>query len=393
MKKITQAIILAGGLGRRLMPLTATVPKPMIEIHGKPFLEYILIQLKKNDIKEVVILTGYLHENIENYFKDGSAFNLSITYSKSLVEDDTGTRIRKAKHLVHENFLLLYADNYWPLQLKDLSKIYFKNKTLGLMTVYANKDAYTKNNIVVNDRGYVEVYDKEGKHPGLNSVDIGFFILNKKVVDLLPIKNCSFEKLVIPELIKTKQLFGFLTNHKYYGLSNLNRIPSILEFFKEKKIVFLDRDGVINKKAPKAEYITKWKDFIFLPNVKKALKLLNKKGYTIFIVTNQPGISRNMLTPKKLELIHKNFLKKTEKIGINIQEIFVCTHGWNDGCFCRKPNPGMFFQAAQKYHFDLYKSYCIGDDERDIIAGLQAGCKTFLINKKNDLYTIVYKYL
>lgn len=391
--RIRQAVILAGGKGIRLRPLTVTTPKPMVRINNKPFLEYIIELLKNNGIKEIVLLTGYLHEQIEQYFGDGKQFGVSISYSYSPVDDDTGTRVRKAKDLIQKEFLLLYSDNYWPLQLDDLYSFYKKNKTQGLVTVYANQDSYTKNNIHVTPKGMITVYAQGKKEKNLNGVDIGFFILRKKIIDLIPEKNCSFEKTVLPKLIRKKQLAGFLTYHKYYGLSNLKRIPLIQDFFIEKKVVFLDRDGVINKKPPKAYYVTDWKDFTFLPHVKDALKLLIKKGYTIFIVTNQPGIARKMLSEKQLQTIHANLLKKLKKIGVEIKEIFVCRHGWEDGCFCRKPNPGMFFQAAQKYNIDLYKSHCIGDDERDIIAGQRAGCKTFLVDAKIDLYTIVKKYL
>lgn len=393
MKTITQAVILAGGKGTRLKPLTLTTPKPMIRIHKKPFLEYIIGLLRDNGIKEVLLLTGYLHEQIEQYFGNGEKFGLSISYSHNSVNDNTGTRIRKAKDLIKKEFLLLYADNYWPLQLDDLYAFYKKKKRQGLVTLYANQDNYTKNNTYVTQDGIVKQYDKRNKGKNLNGVDIGFFILQKRVLDLLPEENCSFEKIVLTKLIEKKQLAGFLTYHKYYGLSNPERISTIEDFFAQKKVVFLDRDGVINKKAPQSEYITDWKDFVFLPHVKDALKLLRKKGYTIFIVTNQPGIARNMLSQKQLDIIHMDLLQETREIGGEIKEIFVCRHGWDEGCFCRKPNPGMFFQAARKYNFNLYESYCIGDDERDIIAGQKAGCKTFLVDKKTDLYTIVNKYL
>ena len=391
-EKIRQAVILAGGKGMRLRPLTLTTPKPMVMIHEKPFLAHIIELLRKNGIKNVLILTGYLHEQIEQYFEDGRKFGLSISYSHSSVSDDTGTRIRKARELIEEEFILLYADNYWPLQLRQIYAHYKKMGTQGLVTIYTNEDHYSKNNILVNEKGLVEIYNKKGGK-NLNGVDIGFFILNKKIIDLLPNRNCSFEGIVIPKLIKQRQLAGFLTHHKYYGLSNFERIPAIEDFITEKKVVFLDRDGVINQKPKKAHYITHWKDFKFLPRVKDALKLLKKKGYTIFIVTNQSGIARNMLREKQLDSIHANLLKEIKRIGVEIREIYVCVHGWDEGCFCRKPNPGMFFQAASKYNIDLYKSYCIGDDERDIMAGQHAGCKTFLVDSKNSLYLIVKRHL
>lgn len=393
MKHINQAVIVAGGLGTRMRPLTLTTPKPMVEINGKPFLEYLIRLLVQNGIQEIVILTGYLHEKIENYFGDGSKFGISIRYSLSPVEDNTGTRLRKAKKLLKTTFLLLYSDNYWPLNLEQLESFYDKQNTLASVVVYRNRYGYTKNNMFVNDHHIVEGYGKHNSLNKSNGVDIGFFILNKKVVDFIPKENVSLEKTLIPELIARKELSGFLTDHRYYGLSNLERIPDIEKFFTPKKVIFLDRDGVINKKAKKAQYITKWKDFIFLPKAKKTLQLLQKKGYEIYIVTNQPGIVRGMMTQEDLEEIHANLLKELKKIGVNIRQIYVCKHGWDDGCFCRKPQPGMFFEAASDHAINLYEAYCVGDDERDILAGNQSGCRSFLVNKSQTFSTIVMKFL
>lgn len=386
---IRQAVILAGGLGTRMGSLTQTLPKPMIPVHGKPFLEYIIELLKKNGIEEVIILTGYLHEKIENYFKDGREFGLRIKYSFSPVEDETGTRIRKSKELLQDKFLLLYADNYWPLDLKKLSDFYKKVGTPALVTVYRNVDKYTKNNIFVGDKGLLELYDKTRQAPKLNGVDIGFFILKKNILKNFPKENFSFEKIVLPRLISEKQLAGFLTYHKYYGLSNLERIPVIEEFFKPKKVILLDRDGVINKKPGKAEYVKNWDEFEFLPGAIEGLKLLTKKKYEIFIVSNQAGIGRGMMTEENLKETHGKFLEICKKEGIDIKETYYCPHDWDDGCFCRKPKPCMLFKAAADHNFDLTRAIFIGDDERDVQAGQSAGCKTILIQRDQSLLNAI----
>jgi len=386
---IEQAVILAGGQGKRFRPLTLTTPKPMILFHGKPFFAYIIEMLKKNGIKEVIILTGYLHEKIEDYFKDGQEFGLKIKYSFSPVDDETGTRVRKAKNLIADTFLLLYGDNYWPLQLDELFRFYKKMNTQGLVTVYSNIDNYTKNNTFVNDKGLVEVYDKSRRASGLNGVDVGFFILRKSILKSFPEDNFSFEKVILPKMIAEKQLAGFLTCHKYYGLSNLERIPVIEEFFKTKKVILLDRDGVINKKPPKAEYIKNWSEFKFLPGAIDALKLLTKKGYRIILISNQAGIGRGAMTEEDLKKIHKKFLEVCRKEGINLTGIYHCPHNWDEGCFCRKPKPGMLFKAAADHNFDLTKTIFIGDDERDEQAGKAANCKTISLHQGQNLLVIV----
>lgn len=386
MTSIRQAVILAGGLGTRMRPQTFTTPKPMIPIQGKPFLAYLMELLKKNGIEEVIILVGYLHKQIEEYFGDGEKFGLKITYSYDPAEADTGTRVRNASRLFAKHFLLLYGDNYWALNLSILSKFYKDKKKKASTVVFSNFDNSTKNNMRVNENAIVEIYDRERKNKNLNAVDIGFFILDRDALTLLPSRNFSFEEVVLQKLIKNRQLAGLLTHHKYYSLTNPDRIKGIETYFEKKKVVFLDRDGVINKKPPKAQYVTKWKDFLFLPKAKEALILLKKKKYKIFILSNQPGVARGMMTARQLDEIHNHLRDELGNIGVTLDGIYSCTHGWNDSCFCRKPSPGLFFEAAAEHFINLFDSYCVGDDPRDIIAGSLAGCKTiFLTSQKDEL--------
>lgn len=383
-KLVTQAVIFCGGQGTRMRPFTYTAPKPMFPIAGKPFLEHLLLVLKQNNITDVLLLVGYLHEKIERYFGDGSTWGLKIGYSYLPSESDTGARLKNAYNLLGRHFLLLYADNYWPLRLPELIKLFEEKNLPALVTVYSNVDHYSQNNILVED-GLVRVYDRKRKTFGLNGVDIGFFILKKALIDMLPEGNSSFEDVVIPELVNRKQLVGFYTHHRYYGLSNPVRVKNIEDYFSPKKTVFLDRDGVINQKPAPADYVKKWTEFVFLPQTKNALKKLNDAGFWLFIVTNQPGVARGMMSGKDLEDIHRRMVDELATEGIKIKGIYSCLHGWDEGCFCRKPKPGLLYRAAAENALELYDSFLIGDDMRDISAGQSAGCRTVLIGTSRDL--------
>jgi histidinol-phosphate phosphatase family protein len=389
MLSVTQAVILAGGRGTRLRPLTDTVPKPMILMNGKPFLEYLVELLKENGICEIVLLLGYLPEKIIDHFKDGSRFGVKITYSISDVSDDTGTRIKKAENLLHDHFLLMYCDNYLPFNLKKLVEFYEKQKTLASVTVYANKDGITKNNTFVDESGLVLTYDRTRQQKNLNGVDVGFFVLNKKITEWMPKENFSFQDTIIPKLIKQHQLSGFFINNRYYSIGSLERLPLTEQFLQPKKVIFLDRDGVINKKPPKAKYVKNWSEFEFLPGAVEALALLTKRGYDIYLISNQAGIARGVMTEQDLETINKNLQKELELHGAHINGFYYCPHGWNDNCECRKPKPGMLLQAAREHHLDLTKTFFIGDDERDVEAGNAAGCKTILVTPENNLLFVV----
>lgn len=387
--QVKQAVILAGGVGSRMRPLTYKIPKPMIRLNNKPFLEYSVDLLKENGIEEVILLLGYLPEKIKEHFGDGSNLGINIKYSIGDVSFETGKRIKNAEELLDDNFLLMYCDNYWPLNLKKLVEYHDNHhNVLATVTTYTNKDNFTKNNMKVDDKGYVTLYDKSRKEKNLSGVDIGFFIINKKVLKLMPDTNFSFEREILPKLIEKKQLAGYLTEHGYYSIGNPERLPITEKFLQPKKVIFLDRDGVINKKAQKADYIKRWDEFEFLLGSAEAITLLTKNGYDIYIISNQAGIARGMMTENDLKEIHEKMKNELKKHGARISDIYYCPHGWNDGCECRKPKPGLFFRAAGEHHIDLTKTIFIGDDERDLQAGDAAGCKTILVNPEKSFLEI-----
>ncbi|MDO8554731.1 MAG: HAD-IIIA family hydrolase [Candidatus Micrarchaeota archaeon] len=381
---IKQAAILAGGRGTRLGELTKDTPKPMILLNGKPFLEYLVEMLRDNGIEEIVLLLGYLPDKIMNYFGDGSKFGIKITYSVGDVEFETGKRLKNAEKLLNDIFLLMYCDNYWPLRLDKLVAQYEKHKTLSTVTVYTNKNRITKNNMLL-ENDCVTKYDKSRQEPGLDAVDIGFVVIKKEAVSAMPDSNFSLEADFYPKLIEKGQMTAYQTDQKHYTIGTPEKLKITEEFLADKKIVLVDRDGVINKKAPKADYVKKWQEFKFLPKALDGLRLLKERGFKVIVITNQPGIARGLVTKEDLEEIHRNMINEIKKNGGKIDAIYACMHGWDDGCDCRKPKPGLLFRASDEFKFDLTKSFFITDDERDVIAGDESGCKNILIT--TDTYT------
>lgn len=394
--KITQAVILAGGAGTRLQPFTLKNPKPLVPINGKPFLQHLIRLLKQNGIKEILILTGYLGEKISLSFRDDSRLGVKIKYSYTPFKDysgeeiKSGTRILNAHELLASRFLLLYCDNYLPFELRRLEKLFDEKSAEVLVTAYSNNDNSTKNNMLISE-GSVRKYDKTRISKKLNCVDIGYMIVNKKVLELLPKTNCKFEDIIFPKLIKSGKLAGFLTDQKYYSIGDPKRVKITAKFLKPKKVIFLDRDGVINQKPEKADYVKKWSEFSFLPGSLEAIKMLSRSGYKIFVITNQPGIARKKMKKSDLDLIHKNMLREIKRNGGKIERIYYCPHGWDEGCSCRKPEPGMLLRASREYLIDLRTAVFIGDDGRDKEAGESALCKTILLKPSQNLLQIVEK--
>ena len=196
--------------------------------------------------------------------------------------------------------------------------------------------------------------------------------------------SLSFEKEVYPKVISEGKMSCFVTKHRYYSIGSWERMELTKKFFEKRKVVFLDRDGTINVRPPKACYVEKPEDFVWIEGAKQAIKVLKEKKYNIYIVSNQPGIARGNLDKSTLELIHTKMRNELREIGTDVDGIYLCPHNWDEGCECRKPKPGMFFQAQKEHSLNLSECILIGDDERDIQAGESAGIK------KNILVTEDY---
>jgi len=389
----TQAVILAGGRGTRLRPLTDTRPKPMIEFHGRPFLEYLIEMLRDQGIRRILLLLGYLPQVIIDHFGDGTRFGVEIEYAVSPVEDDTGTRLRRACDRLDFRFLLLYCDNYWPMDLGALWRSYTEAGTLAQVVVYRNRDGYTRSNLRVADRRVV-VYDKSRQMPNLQGVDIGFFLLRREVLTLLPTDgNPSFEATVYPRLIAENQLAAFETEHRYYSVGSHERLSLTEEFLRRRPTVFLDRDGTINAAMGRAQYVCRWDQWRWLPGAKEAIADLTRAGVRVVVITNQPGIARGNLTRADLDAIHARMADELKVVGGWVDDIEVCPHDWNEGCDCRKPRPGMLLSAQRKFHLDLSRVSFMGDDPRDGQAAAAAGCRFIQISEDYPLAHAVRDYL
>ncbi len=389
LQRPTQAVILAGGRGERMRPLTDIRPKPMIEVGGKPFLEHQIVMLRDQGFKRVLLLLGYLPDVVRDYFGDGRKWGLEIDYSVTPIEDKTGRRLKLAENKLEDLFFLLYCDNYWPMDMEKMWRRYVEASVPMMVTVYSNKDNYTKSVLRVDETGFVAVYDKTRKAPDLQGTEISYAIMRRELVAGLPEGNIGLEETLFPSLISRRQLAAFVTHHRYYSVGDTFRLPITQAFLAHRPAIILDRDGVLNEKAPRANYVRNWGEFKWLPGAKESLCLLKEAGFRVIIVSNQAGINRKAMTEDDLFDIHRTMVKEVENAGGRIDAIYYCPHDWDEGCECRKPKPGMLFQAQHDFNLDLSRTLFIGDDERDGQAAEAAGCLSALVSGEKTLLKIV----
>ena len=373
MKRPEQAVILCGGLGTRLRPYTDHLPKPMIPCNGKPFLEYLLEQLAEKGIRRFLLLTGYLGEQIQQYFGNGTQQGWEIDYSHGPAEWDTGRRLWEAQDQMDARYLLLYSDNFVPFPLE---KILLQHERHGLPLTFMVSPK-SPGNLVLDEEGIVQHYDNQ-RGEDRPYVEIGYMVVERdRVLPWLPKPDCSFSE-VLRDMGSQQQISAWVQLDAYHSISDPDRWKAAERYLQPKKILLLDRDGVINEKAAKGEYVNCWEEFRWIERTRDSLRQLSKMGFRFIVISNQAGIARGMTSPEEVERIHRKMVETLAAEGIEILQVYVCPHHWEDNCDCRKPKPGMLFQASRDHLFRLDRTVFVGDDPRDMEAAEQAGCRGVL---------------
>jgi D-glycero-D-manno-heptose 1,7-bisphosphate phosphatase len=158
------------------------------------------------------------------------------------------------------------------------------------------------------------------------------------------------------------------------------------------RAVFLDRDGVINKKAPEGDYVKSWHEFEFLPGVAEAIKILKEHDFKVFVVTNQRGIAKGLMNEDGLKEIHRKMVDELGKAGAFIDRIYYCPHD-KESCACRKPAIGMFLEAKKEFpEISFSDSFVIGDSLSDMEACRRLSCKCILISQEEAFEGQRYRF-
>lgn len=224
-------VILAGGLATRIRPITEGLPKALIPVAGKPFIDHQLEYLRREGAKNVVICVGYLGELIEKTVGDGSRFGLNISYSydgEKLL--GTGGAVRKALPLLQSDFFILYGDSFLPVNFKLIEQFYISSKKQGLMTVFKNDNQWDKSNVIFHQGELVE-YNKNKFDSRMAYIDYGLTILNASTLNTYPVDDVFDLANLYNDLSLKGQLVGFEVYERFYEIGSFTGIKDTELFF------------------------------------------------------------------------------------------------------------------------------------------------------------------
>lgn len=394
-----QAVIMAGGKGTRIASIANDIPKPMIRICGKPVLQYQIECLEKQDITKITLVIGHLGSCIKEYFGDGSRFNVQVTYIEEKEPLGTAGALYYLKDTVHDDFLLINGDIIFDVDFGRFLRFHREKAVCATIFTHPNDHPYDSGLVAVDRDGYVTKWmhreDERGTYK--NRVNAGLHILSAELLQMFQeAKRTDLDRDILKTLIPQRQLAAYDSPEYVRDMGTPERCDRVAADIRRglveaknlknrQRAVFLDRDGTINVYKG---LISRVQDLELIPNIADTIRKINESGYLAIVVTNQPVIARGDCTVEELERIHEKLETLLGQEGAYIDDIFYCPHHPDKGfagerpeykiaCGCRKPGPGMLLQAAEKYNIDLAQSYMVGDDERDMEAGRQAGCTVY----------------
>ena len=391
--KITEVIILAGGLGTRLRGAIGDCPKPLAPINEKPFLHYLFAYLCQQGINKVILSVGYKWEMIEAKFGT-SYLGIDIQYSIEKERLGTGGGIKMAlKKITGPNCFVINGDTFFEIDLQSLTEDHTTECTLAAKQMQ-NFDRY--GTIDITKEGLVTAFN-EKKSQTQGEINGGIYCINKSILDSFPINNAfSFEKEYLEaeasnEKIKAKIYTDYFMDigiPEDYHQFEKDVSPALHELGINKEwTLFLDRDGVINERLID-DYVKQINELRILEGVPESIGIFTSIFKRIVVVTNQQGIGRGMMTSEDLEDIHGYLSNIFEGYNGKISSYYFAPQLKSENSNYRKPGTGMGLKAQSDYPDILFsKCLLIGDSESDIDFGMKLGMKTIMLANGRNIST------
>jgi D,D-heptose 1,7-bisphosphate phosphatase len=381
---VQQALILAGGRGTRLHDLTACTPKPLLEVGGRPFLDYILENVWRHGFRDVVLLGGFQASKLRHWAAKARWPGLAI---KLVVEEDpagTAGALFGAAELLDDEFLLLNGDSFFDINLLDLATATFDSDWTAAVALCERSDS-SRYGVVELAGDRVCNFTERPTTEGCRIVNGGVYRVKRRLIEMVMHRPCSIERDIFPQLAICDLLVGRVYNRPLLDIGvqeAFHDAQSIMPSLVGRGALFLDRDGVLNRDVG---YAHRPDQIEWGEGVSEAVKFANDAGYLVFVVTNQAGVARGLYDEGQVHHLHEWMNEQLRRTGAHIDEFVYCpfhpTQGrghYRRDADCRKPKPGMILDLIERWAVDPSRCVLIGDKEIDMQAAASAGIRGVL---------------
>ncbi len=399
-----QALILAGGKGTRLKDRLGDLPKPMIDIGGRPLLEHQIVLAKRHGFTHFLLLLGYGAETIRSYFDDGAKWGVQIDYVIEEVPLGTAGAVLGAFGRLADRFVVLYGD---VMVNVDLSRLWDAHAGRGVdatLLLHPNDHPYDSDLVQVGADGLVTAFHNRPHPSGAsfqNLVNAALYVVEKRSLEPWAgeVKSMDFGNDLFPAMVRSGcRLLGYSSPEYVKDIGTPRRYDRVCSEVASGLVqrssldvpqaaVFLDRDGVLNREI---DGVMRPEQLELLPGVPEAVGLLNQAGLRAVVVTNQPMIAKGFCSEADLQLVHNHLETLLGREHAFLDRIYHCPHHPEKGfagerpeykiaCQCRKPGIGMILQAKKDLNLDLSGCWMIGDTTTDLQTARNAGVRGLLV--------------
>ena len=398
MAKIRQAAILVGGLGTRLGSLTASTPKPLLPCGDRPFLHWLIRELCRFGIEEILLLCGHLSHEVEKVALTIAARlpePVQIVVCREEGRAGTGGALRQAYDRLDGNFQLINGDSWLDWNLANL------------LADFANDDHNVDCRIVLRyladarRSGVAELKDdlvvafhKRPVDCSSGYANAGIYILRRSVIETLD-AVCSLEGDVLPALAAKGSLRGTIGAGYFIDIGipeDYERSQSELPAHLMRPALFLDRDGVINRDLGWVGQRDHWE---WIPGAVAACREAADAGWHVFVVTNQSGIARGYYDELQFQALSSWMIDEIRRGRGNVDSLRYCPNHPNASILQyrlndrrRKPGPGMIEELINAWELDPTRCKLIGDQITDLEAAAACGVEGFLFDGDNLLCSV-----
>jgi len=395
---IRQCVILVGGLGTRLGPLTRATPKPLLPVGGRPFLDLLIEEAARHGFTRIVLLAGHLGGQVAERFAGTRRIagrDVTTTVVVEPAPAGTGGALSYLRGIAEEAFLLLNGDSWFDIDLRALASTPLPPDALVRMALRPMADSGRYGTVRLGAGGRVAAFEPRGEVARANVINAGVYVMRRAILDSVPTIPCSLEADVFAPLAARGAIDGAVRDAFFIDIGipdDYAAAEALIARHRRRPAVFLDRDGTLNHDEG---YTHRPEDLRWLPGARAAVRRINEAGYYAFVVTNQAGVARGLYGLDQVDRFHARMEEDLAEIGAHIDE-FRCSPFHKDAvvaCFrresdCRKPGPGMIRDLAACWPIDIRRSMLIGDRDSDLAAAVAAGIPGHLFVEE-DLDTLV----
>ncbi len=374
---VRQAVCLVGGLGTRLGPLTRNMPKPLLEVGGRPFLDYLIDEAARFGLQRLLLLAGHGAGEVVRHYAGRVVGGLSIDVIVEQSPLGTAGALANAAAALDPVFFLTNGDSF------------FGFNWLALVPAL-ERDDWTMHLALARGVGggrYGRVETREDRVsrflPKAESelpINAGIYLVRRRILDRIQSVPCSLENDVLPPLASEGQLLGLAADGTFIDIGvpdDFARSQHAMPAFTRRPAAFLDRDGVINHDD---NYVHRPEQIRWIDGAREAIRWLNDAGYYVFAVTNQAGVARGYYGEDDVKSLHGWMQDELQAAGAHIDCFEYCpdhpegvVERYRRVSEMRKPGPGMILKLQKEWNVEMDGSFMIGDRDIDMQAAAAAG--------------------